>query len=319
MTTFHYSQLFSTYSIVARHPETGALGGAVQTHQMSVGRLIPTAVPGVGVVNSQSLVNISFNAMAVAMLREKLPPKNIIDALVASDPDAHRRQVAVINHDGDAAAFSGEKCIREFGHYVGDGYSVQANMMTQPTVIDAMRDAYESATGDLAQQMLAALQAAQAEDGDIRGMQSAALVVVPGSKDARTWERQYDLRVDEHATPVEELARLVRLRRAQLIDAKGQQLMGEGDTEAALEKWAEARQLAPELEEVAFWQAVTLADKNPSKDAVDQAAAIYREGVRDDARHEQWLDLIQRLDECDLMSRDGAADALIAAIRSDKT
>lgn len=317
MRDFHYTQLFSTYSIVARHPETGTLGGAVQTHQMSVGRIIPIAVPGVGVVNSQSLANISFNAMAMAMLREKLPPQNIIDALVASDPNAHRRQVAVINHEGDAAAFSGEKCIAEFGHYVGEGYSVQANMMTKPTVIDAMRDAYENAEGDLAQRMLAALQAAQAEDGDIRGMQSAALVVVPGSKDVRAWEARYDLRVDEHDNPVEELARLVRLRRAQLIDGEGQQLMGEGETDAALAKWAEARQLAPELEEVAFWQAVTLADANPSKDAVAQAAAIYHEGVRDDARHEQWLDLIQRLDDCDLMTRDGAAAALIAAIRSD--
>lgn len=314
MPRFHYTDLFSTYSIIARDPETGDLGGAVQTHQMSVGRLIPQALPGVGVVASQSLVNISFNNMALTMLKEQIAPQQIIDALIASDPGSARRQVAVLNNSGDVAAFSGEKCIREFGHYTGEGFSVQANMMTRTTVIDAMREAYESASGDLAARMLAALQAAQAEDGDIRGAQSAALLVVPGERTARDWESSYDVRVDEHATPVDELARLVRLRRAQHIDAKGHQLLTDGNTDEALAIWQEARDLAPELEEVAFWQAVTLADHLP--DHIETAAAIYRESVADDARHAHWLDLINRLDECGLIERSEAARDLLQALES---
>ncbi|NDJ74996.1 MAG: DUF1028 domain-containing protein [Chloroflexi bacterium] len=308
---FHPSQLFSTYSIVARDPETGQLGVAVQTHQMCVGSVVPWLLPGVGAVATQSLVNISFGPMALAMLMEGVSAPRVIEALVATDTSAHQRQVAAIDANGEVGAFSGEGCIPEFGHHVGDQYSVQANMMTRDTVITAMTDAYENADGDLAQRMLASLVAAQAEDGDIRGKQSAALRVVSGDVSKPDWDTVYDLRVDEHDQPVEELARLVRLRHAQLTDFRGDQAMSAGNRDEALALWAEARAEAPELEELAFWQAITLADGHAD---VSTAAEILRPALADEPRREHWLDLIRRLQVCGLLERDNAADELIQAL-----
>lgn len=316
---FHYTDLCTTYSIVARDPDTGQLGGAVQTHQMGVGRLIPVALPGVGVIASQSLVNQTYNPVALEMLQQGIAPEQIIAALTASDPNAGRRQVAVLDSAGQVAAFTGEGCIREFGHYVGDGYSVQANMMTKTTVIDAMRDAYETTRGDFAARMLAALQAAQAEDGDIRGEQSAALKIVSGEYTGREWESSYDLRVDEHTTPVAELARLVNIRRAQLTDQRGHRLLQAGDMQAALDTWQEARETAPAQVETAFWQAITLADHNPREEAVRIAAAIFNEALARHPRREHWLDLIGRLKANGMLERDGAAEALLAAINDGAT
>jgi uncharacterized Ntn-hydrolase superfamily protein len=265
------------------------------------------------VVASQSLVNLSYGAVGLAMLREGLAPQHIINGLTASDPGAKRRQVAVLNAEGSAAAFTGDGCIREAGHHVGEFYSVQANMMTRTTVIDAMHLAFEQASGDLAARMMAALQAAQAEDGDIRGMQSAALIVVPGTHEP-DWASVYDLRVDEHENPVAEMARLVRIRHAQLIDGQGHGLLNQGKIDEALQIWESARKQVPEQEELAFWQAVTLADANPRPDCVQIAAQILREALANDSRREHWLDLIQRLDACGLIERQGAAQELLAAL-----
>jgi len=193
---FHHSEFFNTYSIVARDPDTGQFGVAVQTHQMCVGSVVPWLLPGRGAFATQSLSNIRFGPMTLAMLQEGISAPHIIQALVASEADSHRRQIAVVDASGQAAAWTGDGCIAQASHHVGQGYSVQANMMTRDTVVDAMARAYESATGDLAQRMLAALEAAQREGGDIRGMQSAALKVVPGDASKPIWAADYDLRVD---------------------------------------------------------------------------------------------------------------------------
>jgi uncharacterized Ntn-hydrolase superfamily protein len=306
-----YTDLFATYSIVARDATTGQLGVAVETHQMCVGSIVDWLLPGVGAVATQSLVNVSFGPVALAMLREGIPAPQIIDALIASDPGANRRQVAIVDAQGRVGAWTGDGCIREAMHHTGEGYSVQANMMTNPTVVSAMAQAFESAQGDLAQRMIAALEAAQAEDGDIRGMQSAALKVVPGDSNKPSWQTDYDLRVDEHENPVLELGRLVRLRRSQLIDGQGYEAFEKGDRDAALARWTEARELAPELEETAYWQAVTLADKPAD---VKTAADILRPVLEKDARRTQWIDLIRRLQACGLIERAGAAEELIAAL-----
>ena len=207
--------LYSTYSIVACDLEAGELGAAVQTHQMSVGSRVLWLEPGVGALATQSLANIGYGPLGIAMLREGLAPEAVIAGLTASDAMAARRQIGVVNAAGLTASFTGDGCIAYAGNHAGSGYTVQANMMTRPTVIDAMRGAFEAATGDLAARMLAALEAAQVEDGDIRGMQSAALKVVPNRLGVAEGERfLYDLRVDEHATPLAELGRLVTMRRA---------------------------------------------------------------------------------------------------------
>lgn len=314
MTSFHYTQLYSTYSIVARDPKTGQFGVAVQTHQMSVGRVVPWLECNLGAVATQSLTNISFGPMALAMLRENVPAEQVISALVASDPNSHRRQVAVVDSQGRAAAFTGDGCIAEAGHYAGDGYSVQANMMTNKTVIDAMRQAYESTKGDLASRMLAVMQAAQAEDGDIRGMQSAALKVTEAGADRRSWETEYDLRVDEHENPVEELARLVRMRQAQLMDAEGHRLLEAGDATKALKIWKKARDKAPELEELAFWQAVAFADASLQPNSESIAARILELAMENEPRQQQWLELLHRLEACGLIENQGTAENLIRAL-----
>jgi uncharacterized Ntn-hydrolase superfamily protein len=308
-------EVFNTYSIVARDAETGQIGVAVQTHQMCVGVAVPWLEPGIGAIATQASTNISFGPMGLAMLAQGLPAQQVLDGLIASDPGADRRQLAVVDANGCAAAWTGANCTAEAGHYVGEGYSVQANLMTRTTVIDAMRLAYERAQGDLAGRMLAALQAAQAEDGDIRGMQSAALVIVPGSRDAVGYDRYiYNLRVDEHDQPLEELARLVRLVSARHIDRRGYEALERGDREAALALWAQAREQAPELEEIAFRQAVTLADTSAD---VKTAASILRPALAGHERREHWLDLLRRLQACGIIEREGCAEELIAALKND--
>lgn len=305
--------LFSTYSIAARDAETGQLGVAVQTHQMCVGVMVPWLEPGVGAIATQAMTNPSFGPMGLAMLREGVAAPQVIAALVASDSGASRRQMGVVDAQGKAAAWTGSDCIAEAGHYVGDGYSIHANMMTRATVIDAMRSAYESASGDLAQRMLAALQAAQAEDGDIRGMQSAALVVASGERGVQTRDRYlYNLRVDEHDQPLVELGRLVRLNHARLVDREGYEAFDRGERNAALTLWAQAREEAPELEEIAYWQAVTLADAPAD---VATAAQLLKPVLDWHDRRNQWIDLVRRLQACGLLEREGAAEELIAALQ----
>lgn len=307
----HYTNLFSTYSIVARDPESGDFGVAVQTHQMSVGRVVPWLLPGIGAVATQAHANISLGPLGLALLRENIHAPRVVEALAASDEHASRRQFAVVDAKGQAAAWTGQNCIAQAAHQTGEGYSVQANMMTYASVVPAMAAAFDAASGDLAQRMLAALQAAQVEGGDIRGAQSAALRVVPGSTSSPAWAMIYDLHVDEHENPVQELARLVRLRHAQIIDEKGYTLLAEGYREQALALWAEARAEAPELEETAFWQAVTLADNHED---FAGAAAILRPVLAADPRREHWIDLIGRLEVCGVIERTGTAAKLIEVL-----
>lgn len=307
-----YHPLFHTYSIVARDPDTGQLGVAVQTHQMCVGAIVPWLLPGIGAVATQASANITFGPMGLAMLSEGTPAPQVVDALAASDPGASRRQVAAVDAEGRVGAWTGEHCIPHASHHTGAGYSVQANMMAKDTVVPAMVAAYEAATGDLAERFIAVLRAAQGEGGDIRGMQSAALKVVSGDPQARAFSRViYDLRVDESADPLCELERLTRLRRAQVLNNEGYGQL-ESDSDKALDTWARARALAPELEEMAFWQAVRLADEGQD---VETAAGILRDMLEDERdRRAQWVDLVRRLQDCGVIVRAGAADELIAAL-----
>jgi uncharacterized Ntn-hydrolase superfamily protein len=313
--SFHYSEWFSTYSIVARDSESGQLGVAVQTHQMAVGKVVPWLVPGLGALATQSLANISYGPLGMAMLREGIPAPKVIEALTASDSQAQVRQVAVVDAAGGVGAWTGDKCIAHAGHHLGEGYSVQANMMTQATVVEAMARAYEQATGNFAERLMAALRAAQRDGGDMRGMQSAALKIVEGdrSKDKKTpeWQTVYDLRVDEHADPVAELGRLVRLRRAQLLDARGHEALEKGQRDLALESWEQARITAPELEELSFWQALALADNHAD---VQAAVEILAPMLAKDDRREHWIDLVRRIQACGIIERKEAGTELIAAL-----
>jgi uncharacterized Ntn-hydrolase superfamily protein len=277
--------------------------------------LVPWLEAGIGAIATQASTNISFGPLGLALLEEGLELAKIVDTLVASDEDAHRRQFVVVDIEGRVAAWTGENCIAEAGHHVGEGFSVQANMMTNDTVINAMASAYSQSQGDLAERMMAALFAAQEEGGDIRGMQSAALKVVKADTEGKNiiFQRRalYDLRVDEHSEPVEELSRLTRMRKSQIINWHGHLELEDDRLSAALELLDQARVMAPELEETAFWQAVTLADK-PSE--TQKAVEILKPMLLEDVRRDHWVDLIGRLQDCGIIERQGAGDELIQAL-----
>jgi len=207
----------ATYSIVARDSTTGQLGVAVQSHFFSVGPIVPWAEPGVGAVATQSLVDPAYGPLGLDLMRMGRTAPEALKALVSADKDAEVRQVAMVDAHGNVAVHTGKRAIYAAGHQTGVQYSVQANLMEKSTVWAAMSKAYESSTGDLAERMLAALEAAEAEGGDIRGRQSAAILIVGPKNTNRPWtwgDRLFELRVEDHPNPVVELRRLVTLQRA---------------------------------------------------------------------------------------------------------
>lgn len=264
-----------TYSIVAHDPESGQMGVAVQSHFFSVGSICPWPEPGVGVVATQAMAEVSYGPLGLALLRAGKSPDEALRALLAVDDGAARRQVAVVDAGGAVAVHTGEQCIPEAGHHEGDGYSVQANMMERPTVWDAMAEAYEAATGDLADRMLAALDAGEAEGGDIRGRQSAALVVVDAT--GRPWERACDVRVDDDPEPLAELRRLLDMQRAYRTGRHGP-VMGPN----------------PEL---LFWEGVRLAGEEGPEAARQVLARAYEQDGR-------WAELLRRLPAAGLLPDD---------------
>jgi len=310
-----YTRILNTYSIVAFDREAQQLGVAVQTHQVSVGRMVPFLMPGVGAVATQSLVNISYGPMALAMLREGVAASDVVNGLIASDEGRARRQVAVVDPEGNVSAYTGNGCIPHAGHHVGEGYSVQANMMTNDSVVDAMWKAYEKSSGNLANRMMKALYAAQEQDGDIRGQQSAALFIVDNDRQLPSWDYVYNLRVDESSEPLDELQRLVNYQDAKFISREGDTLLENGDVDGALKRWRDARDVAPDDEELAFWQGITLADKNPTDNAVSVAARIIEQAIRDDDRFEQWIELILRLENVGIIERNGAGRELLVELK----
>src|SRR5262245_35835865 len=204
-----------TFSIVARDPETGELGVAVQSHWFSVGTVVSWAEAGVGAVATQSFVNPAYGPDGLARMKQGASAPDALAELVAKDPGEAVRQVAFVDAHGHAAGHRGKNCIAAAGQHVGEGYSVQANMMENERVVPAMARAFEEEKGPLAERLLAALAAAQKEGGDVRGQQSAALLVVCGEASGHLWEdRLVDLRVEDHARPVEELRRLYGVHEA---------------------------------------------------------------------------------------------------------
>ncbi len=250
-----------TFSIVARDEQTGQLGVAVQTHWFAVGVICPWIEAGVGAVATQSMVEISYGPKSLDLLREGKSAQEALDILLAQDKDQSLRQVAVIDNSGRVAIHTGNRCIYAAGHRKGKAFSVQANMMKNDSVWPAMEKAYLSAEGDLASRMLAALLAAQAAGGDIRGKQSAAMLVAEGDKSDEPWRHVLvNLRVDDHPQPLQELERLLRINKAFELMNEGDALLAKGLNEAAKEKYSQAAVMAPGMEEMPFWQAVTLAD-----------------------------------------------------------
>jgi uncharacterized Ntn-hydrolase superfamily protein len=282
-------QLAHTYSIVARAPDTGQLGVAVQSHYFSVGSVVTWAEAGVGAVASQAFSDPAYGKLGLDMMRARKSAPDTLAGLVASDSMQAVRQVAMVDALGRVAAHTGSTTIPEAGHIVGDGFSVQANMMLKNTVWPAMAEAYRGAKGELVDRLLAALDAAEAEGGDIRGRQSAAILIVEAKSTGRPWvDTIFDLRVDDAAEPLVEIRRLVAVRRAYIHMRLGNEAAQRGDLDAAQREFADSERLIGDNPEMRYWHAMSLL----SLGKIDDGLAILREvGLRD----RNWIELTLRL------------------------
>lgn len=278
-----------TYSIVARDRETGDFGVAVQSHYFQVGPVVPWALAGVGAVATQSRVNVSYGPLGLEYLKAGYTAEQALKALTSGDVTPEIRQCAIVDAAGKVAAHTGAKCIPAAGHHIGDGFSCQANLMEKDTVWAAMANAYLSTDAPLAERMLAALDAAEAEGGDIRGRQSAAMLVVSGEPTGRSWEdRVIDLRVEDAADPLWELRRLLRIKRAFQTSAAADRIAASGDLLAAARIRLGGFKLAPEMEELGFWAGVSLAEAGD----LDGGCELIAHALKKDQR---WMEAIRRL------------------------
>jgi uncharacterized Ntn-hydrolase superfamily protein len=296
-----------TFSIVARDPVSGELGVAVQSHWFSTGSIVTWAEPGVGVVATQSMVEVSYGPKGLAGMHNNRPPQEVLDELLEADEGREVRQVAMVDAEGRVAVHTGSRCIAEAGHVTGAGFSVQANMMLRNSVWPAMARAFKASSGSLPERLLAALDAAQAEGGDIRGMQSAAMLVVSGKFSETPWkETVVDLRVEDSPAPLVELRRLLKVQRAYESMNAGDAFLAAGKMEEALQAYQAGVQAAPEIVELPFWQAVTLADTGRLAEALPIFKKVF-------AAEPNWALLLQRLPKAELLKDD---KEMIAAILS---
>jgi len=278
-----------TYSIVALDKETGELGAAVQSHWFSVGPLVPWAEAGVGAICTQSFVEASYGPLGLELMRAGKTAEEALAGLLKADKFEAVRQVAMVDASGRPAAHTGKNCIPEAGHSIGDGFSCQANLMLKNTVWKAMAKAFESTKGELADRLMAALEAAEAEGGDIRGKQSAAIIVVKGQSSGVWWkDRIYDLRVEDSPAPLPELKRLIRLNKAYNFMNKGDELLTENKVGEAMKSYTKAMEMYPNNAEMIFWPAVTLA----SSGRVDESLPLFKKVF---AMDQNWAILVPRL------------------------
>ena len=287
-----------TFSIVARDPDTGELGVAVQSHWFSVGPIVPWAEAGVGAVATQSFVDPSYGKNGLELMRGGKSAPDTLKELLAKDEGREVRLVAMIDAQGRVDAWTGKNDIQAAGHIVGKNFSVQANLMLNDKVWPAMARGFESTKGDLADRMLAALDAAQAVGGDIRGKQSAALLVVTGKPTGLAWkDRTFDLRVDDSAEPLVELRRLVKLQRAYNHMNAGDLAVEKKDNEGALREYGAAEKLVPDNAEMIYWHAVALVNMG----RVDESLPLFR---RVFAMDKNWITLTPRLPKSGLLPDD---------------
>jgi uncharacterized Ntn-hydrolase superfamily protein len=287
-----------TFSIVARDPETGELGVAVQSHWFSVGSTVPWAEAGVGAVATQSFVDPSYGKLGLELMRLGRSGPDALKALLAGDEGREVRQVAMIDAQGRVDAWTGKNDIQAAGHIVGKNYSVQANLMSNDRVWPAMSRAFETTKGDLADRMLAALDAAQAAGGDIRGRQSAAIIIVSGKSTGKPWtDRVFDLRVDDSPQPLTELRRLVTLQRAYNHMNAGDLAVEKKDNEGALREYGAAEKLVPDNAEMIYWHAVALVQMG----RVEESLPLFRKVF---AMDKNWAELTPRLSKVGLLPDD---------------
>lgn len=299
----------ATYSIVARDTHTGQLGVAVQSHWFSVGTIVPWAEAGVGAVATQSMADPSHGPLGLELMRSGRSAPDALAERVAADEGRAVRQIAMIDANGAVAAHTGLRCIAAAGHTVNEdlGVSCQANLMASDAVWGAMMTSYEASLergDDLAERLVRALEAAQEEGGDIRGKQSAALIVVAGEPTGRPWvDRLFDLRIEDHGDPLAELRRVVTLRRAYRHMNDGDAAIEADRFDDAAREYGAAHALAPGIVEMPFWTAVSLATVG----RLDEAMPMFRDVFREEPF---WRDLLPKLVESELMPPSAAEGVL---------
>lgn len=289
--------LSHTYSIIARDSKTGEMGVGVQSHYFSVGSVVDWGASGVGVVATQSFVNKSFGLRGLELMKQGKTPEEALAMLLSDDDGENVRQVALLDAHGRIAVHTGSKCIKYAGHKTGDNFSVQANMMLKDTVWPAMARAFEKNKDiPLPERIIKTLEAAESEGGDIRGKQSAAILIVKGEPVENEWDDPFiDLRVEDHPEPLEELNRLLKLRRAYEIMDKGDIAMEKGDEDLALKEFNSAREMCPNNIEMKYWTAVSLANIK----RFDEALQLFKEIFIID---NNWRILTERLPDVDLLN-----------------
>jgi len=298
----------ATFSIVARDGKTGQMGVAVQSHWFSVGTSVPWAQAGVGAVAKQSLVDTRYGPMGLALMGGGRTAQQALDALTSTDEGQAYRQVAMVDAAGNIAAHTGDLCIANAGHVTGtlpDGtvFSCESNMMGPTGVPEGMAQAFRDATGSLADRLVAALVGAQAVGGDIRGMQSAAVLVVRAQSTGKIWEdRLVDLRVEDHTNPVKEIGRVLRLHEAYEHMNAGDLAIEKDDMDTAIAEYGAAQRMAPHVAEMAFWTGVTLA----SAGKVDESIPHFRKAFADTTPRADWVELLKRLPASKLFPDDPA-------------
>ena len=309
-----------TFSIVAFDPATGEMGVAVQSHWFAVGGEVPWAEAGVGAVATQSFIDPSYGPLGLNLMRAGKSAPDALHGLLIADAACNVRQVAMVDTQGRVATFTGAKDVQPAGGIAGSAsgsatpiqcggqtggsmmmgknYAVQANLMSNDKIWPAMSKAYESAKGDLAERILAALDAAQAAGGDVRGRQSAAILIVPAKGTGKPWQDYlFNLRVDDSAEPLKELRRLVTLQRAYNHMNAGDKAVELHDNAGALREYGAAELLVPENAEMIYWHAVALANMG----RVDDSLPLFKKVF---AMDHNWVDLTPRLSQVGLLPED---------------
>ena len=286
---FFSSPFAHTFSIVARDSVTGEMGVAVQSHWFSVGSIVGWAEAGVGVVATQSFVNPAFGPDGLKLLRDGKSPEEIVKILTEADSGKDVRQLAVLDVNGRTASYTGTKCIMPAGNIARKNFSVQANLMLNDKVWQAMAKAFEETKAPLAERMIAALEAAQSVGGDIRGMQSASILIVKGKSTGKIWEdREIDLRVEDNTAPIQELKRLLKIYRAYEHMNNGDLAMEKKDMAAAMKEYGAGAAMYSENPELKYWYAVTMVNNGK----VEEALPLFKEVF---LRDSNWALLIPRL------------------------
>ena len=286
-----------TFSVVAIDTLTGEMAVGVQSHWFSVGSIVSWAKSGVGAVATQSFVNPALGTDGLKLMQQGKTATEALELLIDADQGRDYRQVAMLDKNGNISAYTGEKCVEAANHIVGKNYSVQANMMLNDAVVPAMSKAFEENSNlPLAERVVKTMIAAQEAGGDIRGKQSAVLLVVNTKPVENEWmDKKINLRVDDNSDPLPELERLLRVHRAYEHMNNGDLAIENKDMELALKEYGAAEEMFPENLEMKYWKAIALANNGRLEEAIPILKYVFE-------KDQNWIELTKRLPKSGLLN-----------------